>query len=348
MSLDKFKGCILGVAIGDKLGMPVETMTAQDIRNAVGGEVKAYLSPQVNPRPFPEFAGLKESICTDDTDLTMAVMEALIESDGKFDMDVIARRHIEAAKDIRGMGRSTRNAINRLTRGVHWSESGEPESPNGGGAGNGVIMKIAPLGLLRALGTEDVDLPGETITFSRMTHLAAPAIVAAGLHAFSIAMLLDYKSPSLSRLLAYLLSWAKLLEEKLPESSDKISDQVCWISSMYNSGELKQETPETLGIHFGVGNKTSFSAFNSFGLSYSLFVRNPHSFDAVFDAVNAGGDTDTNASIVGSLVGALNGMEVIPTDLIEGLEISGWITERVEKFFELCDKGGALWAMHSS
>jgi len=338
MSLDQFKSCILSIAIGDKLGMPFETMTAQGIREAVvGGEVKGYLSPQVNPRPFPEFAGMTESICTDDTDYTMVVVEALIESGGKFDMDVIARKHVEAAKDIRGMGRSTRNSIERLSLGVHWSESGEPEGPRGGGAGNGVIMKVAPLGLLRALGTEDVDLPHETIAFSRMTHLAPPAIVAAGVHAFSIAMLLDYKSPSLSRLLAYLLSWAKLLEEKLPDSSDKISDQILWISSMYNSGELNQDTPETLGIRFGVGTKAAFSAFNSFGLSYSLFVRNPRSFDAVFDAVNAGGDTDTNASIVGSLVGALNGMEVIPPELIEGLEISDWVIERVEKFFEVCN-----------
>lgn len=339
MSLDKFKGCILGVAIGDKLGMPVETMTAQDIRKAVGGEVRGYLSPQVNPRPFPEFAGLKESICTDDTDLTVAVMEALIESDGKFDMDVIARKHVEVAGDIRGMGKSTRNAIERLSRRVHWSRSGEPEGPRGGGAGNGVMMKIAPLGLLRALGTENVDLPQETIALARMTHLAPPAIVAAGVHAFSIAMLLDYKNTSLSHLLRSLLSWAKLLEGELPDSEDKISDQILWILSMYNSGELKQETPEALGIRFGVGTKAAFSAFNSFGLSYSLFVRNPRSFDSVFDAINAGGDTDTNASIVGSLVGVLNGMKVIPPDLIEGLETSGRITERVEKFFELCSKG---------
>lgn len=329
MNLDKFKGCILGVAIGDALGMPVERMTAEKIREIVG-ELRDFLPASVNPKPFPEFEHMQAGSWTDDTQLTLAVMEALIESGGRFDMDVIARRHIEAYASTLGWGRSTRNACKRLSQGVHWSESGEP-----GGSGNGVMMKIAPLGLLRSMNTKTIDMPAESIAFAKMTHLATPAIVAGGVHEFAISMLPNF-GPSIIFFGRFLESWAKNLEEKLPPHQDKISEQISLVLSMYHSGELVLETPETLGIRFGVGTKAAFSAFNSFALSYALFLRNPHSFDAVFDAVNAGGDTDTNASIVGSLLGAFNGMSVIPENLLTGLDRREFIEERIEKFWEVC------------
>lgn len=39
------------------------------------------------------------------------------------------------------------------------------------------------------------------------------------------------------------------------------------------------------------------------GISYALFFRN-RSFDAIVDAINIGGDTDSYAAIVGAMVGA--------------------------------------------
>jgi ADP-ribosylglycohydrolase len=63
---------------------------------------------------------------------------------------------------------------------------------------------------------------------------------------------------------------------------------------------------------------------------------NPDPFNAVLDAVNAGGDTDTNASIVGSLVGALHGIKVIPAELLLELEDKQEIQARIEKFYKVC------------
>jgi ADP-ribosylglycohydrolase len=50
------------------------------------------------------------------------------------------------------------------------------------------------------------------------------------------------------------------------------------------------------------------------------FVTNHDDFEeAVVTAVNAGGDTDTNASITGALAGALNGVDAIPRHWRDGL-----------------------------
>lgn len=60
---------------------------------------------------------------------------------------------------------------------------------------------------------------------------------------------------------------------------------------------------------FDWGDKMGAScyALTTLGISYALFFRNPHSIDAMFDAVNFGGDTDSYAGIVGSMLGAANG-----------------------------------------
>jgi ADP-ribosylglycohydrolase len=51
-----------------------------------------------------------------------------------------------------------------------------------------------------------------------------------------------------------------------------------------------------------------------------FFLRQPKSVEALYDVVSAGGDTDTNGSVAGSLLGALNSTAVFPTHLIEELE----------------------------
>ncbi len=105
-------------------------------------------------------------------------------------------------------------------------------------------------------------------------------------------------------------------------------------------GDLRQKTPGDIACLLGGG--TSYAPC-SFGLSYAIFAKtvlcnpdNPNPFDAVFEAVNAGGDTDTNASIVGSLVGALYGTKAIPQDFIDALPDKEEIRKRTEKFFEVC------------
>jgi ADP-ribosylglycohydrolase len=50
-----------------------------------------------------------------------------------------------------------------------------------------------------------------------------------------------------------------------------------------------------------------------------FFIKNPHSIESLYDVINAGGDTDTNGSILGAMLGALNGTEIFPKELIESI-----------------------------
>jgi poly(ADP-ribose) glycohydrolase ARH3 len=328
MNLGKFLGCIYGVTIGDRLGAPFEGMNSCDIR-ARFGEIRDLRSTNVP---------------TDDTQLTLATMDAFIESGGIFSMPIIAEKHKQAYRnEWHGWGRSTRRSCKRLcdkSGGWDWTNSGEPD-----GAGNGVIMKIAPLGLWGSVTKEDVsEFTKMCIEYARMTHLATPAIVAGVVHATAIATLAaKYDSRiHVYTFLSFLKDLAEILESNLPPWNDKISSQIENIMNYVyygSSGKLGEQTPEKIALLFGGG--TSY-AYNSFGLSYAIFARsalnpdNPEPFNAVFDAVNAGGDTDTNASIVGSLVGAFHGMKAIPEKLVSELEDKNEIRQRTEEFYKAC------------
>ena len=90
MTKDKVKGMSLGVAIGDQLGMPVETLTRGEIQKR-HGRITTYIDPDADHKWF---GGLK-SRWTDDTQLSLVVAESLI-AKKCIDMDDMARRHVES------------------------------------------------------------------------------------------------------------------------------------------------------------------------------------------------------------------------------------------------------------
>ena len=328
MNLDKFLGCVYGATIGDRIGVPVETMTACEIHSKFG-EIRGF-TPGSKP--------------SDDSQLLFAMMDAFIESGGKFSMPHIVEMHKEAYRnEWHGWGRSTRQACKRLCTGAHWTESGEEN-----GAGNGVMMKIPALGLWNSLATEDIaTFLDRCVELARMTHLGTPAIVGGAIHTVAITTLAARTHPFVHAhtFLSYLYAVAGGLEAKLPTWKDKISQEIINIANLIHygrRGDLREKTPGDIAYLFGGG--TSYAPC-SLGLSYVIFAKtvlcnpdNPNPFDAVFEAVNAGGDTDTNASIVGSLVGALYGMKAIPQDLIDALPDKEEIRKRTEKFFEACER----------
>jgi ADP-ribosylglycohydrolase len=68
-----------------------------------------------------------------------------------------------------------------------------------------------------------------------------------------------------------------------------------------------------------------------------FFLRQPKSVEALYDVVSAGGDTDTNGSVAGSLLGALDGTAVFPAHLVEELEA---VDRLVKTANRLCDLFG--------
>lgn len=329
VSRDQIEGMFLGIAIGDALGMPAENLPIEE-KDKKYGRITSY----VRPDGHKWFNGREAGTWTDDTQLTLLVADLLIECGG-INLDDLARRHVEywEKEGDLGFGPTTRAAIKKLASGTHWSKSGISKNPNHG-FGNALPMKIAPVGALRASllwGEKEIEWRSEfiknIIKFTLMTHYTRMAIDSALAHVFAINLCLR-NNFSVENFITEILYWSNfVLYEETHQIKDRLSERFEQLGKL----DFASLTPEKIIELFGGG--TSY-VYNSLPFSYAFFLRNPHSIETLYDVVNSGGDTDTNGSIVGGLLGTLNGISIFPQHLIDGL----WQKERIQatadKFYE--------------
>lgn len=154
MMRDRFIGTLLGGAVGDALGGPVEFMTAQEITNRYGTLREMIGGGVYDWRPG-EY--------TDDTSMMLCVAESLV-AQQKYHSKDIARRFMAWYKsNPKDIGRTTREALIRLCNGASIYESGVKEKPT-----NGSVMRCAPLSLMY-LYQED-ELIAVSMEASAITH----------------------------------------------------------------------------------------------------------------------------------------------------------------------------------
>jgi ADP-ribosylglycohydrolase len=324
---DKIIGVFLGTMIGDALGMPVETMSYEDIKLKYG-KINSYLSP----KNHKWFSDSEAGMYTDDTQLTFAVADALIESD--LSMDGHVKYHIRAFNETtNGWGNSTRNSIRRLINGCSYENSYEEPTENGKGigGGNGVPMKVAPFGVLMSKHLNpnfncerNKDIINNIIKLSSMTHGTSISISAGLVQACMIRLCFDCEEPSefLNNFEKYLLvinSLSNLGKNyfKNTVNEDDLTDRLFKLYvSVLNPDTKDLITDDYIVSSFGRG---SCYCYNSLPFTHAFFLRNPNNIDSLFECVSAGGDTDSNGSMIGAMLGALNGYQIFPTNLVADL-----------------------------
>ncbi len=323
---DKIEGMFLGVAIGDALGMPVETLSLEAIRQKYG-RIEEYLEPT----DHEQFAGkLKAGMWTDATQLTLVVSESLI-AKGRIDLDDLAQRHVKALeKTDLGWCKSTRNSVKKSGKGTHWSKSGFPEK-QGDGIGNGVVMKIAPVASYIAAHYERPIRPRLSTkklidllaNLTCMTHHTRIAFSATMTHA----QILNYcllTATGFSQ--AVFKSRARMAsamgDRPVLDPGGFETDRLLHRMHQLEKEDWTRKSAEEISDSFGQG---SGYVYNSLPFSYAFFLKAPDSIETLYEVVSAGGDTDSNGSIVGGMLGALNGTKIFPQHLVDGL----WQKDRI-------------------
>ena len=336
---DRFRGCMVGLACGDALGMPVETLTAAQILEATGGRgVTGYLAPL--QRRFHSTALLKPGQWTDDTQLSLAIARSLIHC-GEFDLDDIAAEHVlEYHKVRRGWGGSTTRGIAELADGRR--KPGAPVLvPEAHGLGNGVAMKIAPLALFDAFTCDEgrdceyhdqhavTAFRGTVHELASLTHRdpcathGAAAIAAAVFHAVGIAgnEPAKFREPHQE-----FLSWAAAETHwPCPTHGHALYD-ACHLA-LGEDAVFRRE---------GILRRTQSDVRESVPFVLATCCMHLSSFrNGVLAAVNGGGDTDSNGAMVGAILGALHGFSAIPPEWAEDLEAHDEIIALADQLFEL-------------
>lgn len=327
ISKDKIRGMFLGCFIGDALGMPVESFSAERIAKEYG-RITDYLVP-LNHKWFD---GEEAGTITDDAQLTGVVAESLIEA-GKFDMDSQATWHIKAYKEsVKGWGSTTREAVKRLSEGISWEKSGITDEPNRG-TGNGVCMKVAPLAPYFITQKSSVDQVCKMVAeLSFMTHKTSIAVSSGLIHTYGCAnCLINSPESFVDRLfIAVTVGASRRGNAYKPTHTDDLTERM---KLLYN---YNQYTTERIVKDF----RGSSYCYESVPFSYMFFLRNPFVIETLYEVISSGGDADTNGSMVGSLLGALNGSKIFPKHLIDGLKDIDKVNDLVDRFcakFEIED-----------
>jgi ADP-ribosyl-[dinitrogen reductase] hydrolase len=330
--VDKAKGCLLGIAIGDAMGMPVETLTPEEIQQKIGGPVNGFMDP-VSKRDWNK--DLKAGQTTDDWQLTRAVARSLIRTGGHFDPSDCTVEHIaELDRSTFGWGKTTQKAIEDIKHGRRRFFDKLPPSEPGKGCGNGIIMKVAPLALCAVMKRQTTT---ELWRFVRKLGAITHPDIRASIAAFAVAFILKetimvdttggysmMNHAIRKACLTLLISYLEKIEKEEKIECELVSRTLCPL--LIGNFETVSELRSTVGCGFHALETAPFTIGTFFG-NHSDF-RN-----SILDVVNAGGDADTNASIVGGLIGANCGLSCIPR---EWREFNPAFEEAVEIAEKLC------------
>lgn len=304
---EKIRGMFLGIGIGDAFGMPFESKPYEMVKKVKKRE--NYRSGRWK----------RKGSWTDDTQLTIAVSKALLDSTD-FNMDAIAVQHIAAYKDtVGGWGSTTKEAVKRLSEGVGWSKSGDFQGKENRGLGNGIPMKAAPLAAYFALTGQYNNFAKNLVDFTAMTHQTSIAVSSCFAHVVALLDCLD-KTPQTFEtkiLLKKIVRASEIGRSYFPETlKDDLTDRLKGLVPLYENPKLLYDD-EHLVNEFGGG---SCYVYNSLPLSYAFFIRSPFKIQSMIDVAYVGGDADTNASFVGGMLGALNGEQIFPDHLKDNLD----------------------------
>ncbi|WP_287153193.1 ADP-ribosylglycohydrolase family protein [Candidatus Solincola tengchongensis] len=304
----RFSGCLLGLAIGDALGMPLEGMRASTIRRRLG-RVREFMDAP--------WRMLKAGQWTDDTKMMLCHARSILERKG-VDVEDTAHKFVEwfESGDWRGIGNSTYQSIQRLRAGVRPGESGARGEM---AAGNGAAMRIAPVGLVDCLDLER--LHREVREVSVITHANPEAVAGAQAVAFAVALAArgDLDPPSL------------IAETVRFIGPCAVSERLLLAERFLAEGMEPEEALARLG--------TSGYVVETVASAFFCFLRTPGDFEeTVSRAVEGGLDADTTGAVAGAISGAFNGLEGIPERWRQGVEAAREIIELAEGIYGLVSR----------
>ena len=296
--LDRCRGALLGLAVGDALGAPLEFMrpgTFEPVTEMVGG----------GPH------GLLPGEWTDDTSMALCLAESLIQCRG-FDAEDQLRRyvrwyrygHLSSTGLCFDIGVTTRIALEAFENTGQPSGLTSPDS-----AGNGSIMRLAPVPMFYANSMNDaVEYAGQS---SSTTHAAQEAVEAC-----------RYMAAVMVRA----LRGAEKEDVLAPALVEQLSDNMRRVAF----GSFRIFSPPQI--------KGSGYVVESLEAALWAFHNSDNFADGARLAVNLGDDSDTTGAVYGQIAGAFYGASEIPARWVDALARRNLISDYADQLFDLRPK----------
>jgi ADP-ribosylglycohydrolase len=345
-TLEHFTGCLLGGAVGDALGAPVEFHSIQFIRNKYGS---------AGITDYDAAYGRRGAI-TDDTQMTLFTADGLLRAITRqrhrgicHPASMIHRAYIRWLRTqdeqshahfpqdkvdgwligVEGL-HSRRAPGNTCLSALRGKEVGEMQRPLNNSKGCGGVMRVAPVGLV----VED-----EKHAFSlgcqaaAITHGHPSGYYSAGCFAAIIYHLMSGRSLPETIELAL-----RILEGPENDEHEECAEAVHQAVALWRDGGLKPspEVIERLGGGW-VGEEALAISLYCALASQDDFAR------GVLLAVNHSGDSDSTGAITGNLLGLMLGVGAIPEKWLSELELRAEIEAVADDLHKQFEDTDAWW-----
>lgn len=312
VALNKIRSMILGHAIGDALGVPVEFSRRENLE----------LHPVKGMRRYGTH-NQPAGTWSDDTSTVLATMVSII-SRGEIDLHDIMNNFLNwalkaeftATGTVFDIGNTTYEAIQNYARGVALLNCGLKDDRSNG---NGSLMRIAPLPLYLYSRFGDGYSLTDVYKVSSLTHGHRRTLLACGIY---------------TMIAVYILSGYEL--HKAIESAVELGKRFYERDSLFQE-EMKPyrfwNVPYFQSIPKDFINSGGYVVDTLEAVIWCLLNTNNYK-DCLLTAVNLGRDTDTIGAIVGGLAGLYYEESSIPKSWLNVLKRRRYIEEMCGRFYE--------------
>ncbi|MDO6354814.1 ADP-ribosylglycohydrolase family protein [Caloramator sp. CAR-1] len=328
---EHFRGCLLGGAIGDALGWPVEFLKRDEIIRRFGKEGIVDLLLGKNGK----------AEITDDTQMTLFTIEGILRAKTRFalkgichlpsvvynayrrwlitqgytnlkDYDFINSGWLIKVKELHVKRAPGMSCLSALLNG----KIGTTKEPINNSKGCGGVMHIAPVGLFYAK-EYAFDI---AVDIAALTHGHPTGYLSAGALAYLIALIIEGEE----------------LEKAANKTMNKLKEydncEECF-NSLSKAIELTYSDVEDIDAISQLGE--GWVAEEALGISVYCALRYKNDFKkAIITSVNHDGDSDSTGAITGNILGAYLGVNSIPKEWIEKVELKDVIIKIADDLFE--------------
>lgn len=281
--LDRYRGCLMGLALGDALCAGRE-----------GGPLEQLLW-----RLIGKIGGLHRY--TDDTQMALDLAGHLI-AHRSIVPDVLATDFARSYRWFRGYGPSTAHVLKQIRAGADWRVAARSKHP-AGSYGNGAAMR-APVLALAYLG-KPTEMEHAIDAASSITHPHPSAIMGARLICFAVAAGLNDVGDA--DLLGHLAAVAAGGDYERP----LVQVRACMAQA---------DIPEPGYLRQALGTGTAAVESCPASIFLGLRFRDRPIAELIAYINRCRGDTDTIAAMAGAIWGAYNGVERIPEPMRHAVE----------------------------
>ena len=306
LEFDRACATLIGMAIGDAMGMPSQTLKRADIARHYG-TISDFIPPFAD---HPVSHGLTAGQVTDDTEQAFLLAHRLVADQGKIDETAWAQDLLGWEADIRArglrdlLGPSSKAALEQILAGAPATETGR------NGTTNGAAMRIAPVGIATPA-TPVAHLIDRVETACRMTHNTGEAIAAAS----AVATVISHGigGANFEAALEPALRAARSGQQRGHAKGDPdIAGRIGNALALAGSGLSASEFADRIG--------TSVNSFESIPAAFGLVrLAGGDPWQAALLAANIGDDTDTIGAIAGAMAGACRGLGAFDADKVDAV-----------------------------